>query len=78
MGKALLWNCQGYQRKANFAQQPLTCELDWRRAVFLYEGRIDRYGKIDCQLANCLNQPTAVSALDLNDYFSKKHTQRTS
>jgi hypothetical protein len=29
-------------------------------------------------LANCLNQPTAVSALDLNDYFSKKHTQRTS
>ena len=78
MGKALLWNCQGNQRKANFAQHPHTCELDWRRALYLYEGRIDRYGKMACQLATRLNQPMAMSALDLNDYFSKKHTQRTS
>jgi hypothetical protein len=47
-------------------------------AAYLYEGRIDRYGKMACQLATRLNQPMAMSALDLNDYFSKKHTQRTS
>ena len=59
-------------------QRPQTCEVDWRMAAYLYEGRIDRYGKMACQLATCLNQPTAMSALDLNDYFSKKHTQRAS
>ena len=78
MGKALLWNCQGNQRKANFAQHPHTCELDWRRALYLYEGRIDRYGKMARQLATWLNQTTGKSALVLNDYFSKKHSQRTS
>lgn len=59
-------------------QRRQTCEVNWRMAAYLYEGRIDRYGKMACQLATCLNQPTAMSALDLNDYFSKKHTQRAS
>jgi len=47
-------------------------------AAYLYEGRIDRYGKMAGQLATCLNQTTGMSALDFNDYFSKKHSQRTS
>jgi hypothetical protein len=59
-------------------QRSQTCEVDWRMAAYLYEGRIDRYGKMACQLATCLNQTTAMSASDLNDYFSKKHSQRTS